>query len=996
MNNKFNRGALLASSFIVGMAALPASGQTRRFDVPAQSVQTAVAALGRQAGIQIVAPRASTQGKLTRAVVGEMSVSDAFDRMLRGTGLRAEESSANTFIVIGATTEAPQNTAPAAGDVQTEASQPAEAATDIVVTGVRASLQSAEAIKRNSSQIVDSIVATDIGKLPDRNIAEALQRIPGIQVQRAYGEGSSVAIRGLTQVRTELNGRDIFTASTANQLSLEDIPSELLAGIDVYKNPSADLTEDQLSGTINLRTRKPFDFDGFKMSGSVTNSYFDLARTSKPSASILLSDRWNTGIGEIGVLASVSYQKTAFREDRISAEPFYTLDQSVGSNGVPITPADVATAAALGRTGQPTTLPHGAGIGDVFGDRRRLGTDVSVQWRPSSTLDITGEVFRNDYKFRFDDYSFFATTSDGAITPVPGAAFTYAPNGDTRSGTFANVPIGDYTSLNERHSITTDYSINAKWRPMPNLTVTADFQYVDATTENTRSIVGLGGTLDSLNVNFASGPTPVIHLTSATGLMNPATYTSAFYLDDLNRSKASDKSGRLDAEYRFDGGLLQSVKAGFRYSDRSNNTIDTGYRYTGLASVPGLTSVTFGDDFYRGQGDLFGGFLAYPLSTILNYDATRANLGISTTPAYLPSGANDASQKTFAGYAVAFFKADTLPLPIDGNIGVRVVRTEQNVSGFNQQTSLVTNPDGSQSSGQVDYTAISFGRNYTSVLPSLNLRAHLTDKLQIRIAASQNIARPTFAQLNPSLSIIEPGRAQENQLHLTSGGNPFLKPMKSTNVDGTIEWYFSRTGSLTAAAFYKRITNYIQTGITTRPVTFADGRTFNYDVTSYSNATSAKVKGAEVSYQQFFDFLPGALGGLGMQANFTYVDSQAPSPAVSGPVTQVPLELLSKYNYNIVGIYERNNLSARVAYNWRSKYVETTAGNGSGNLPVFDKAFGQLDASVSYNFTPHFSLTVDGVNTLNTLRQTYFGIETRPRDAVVDDRRISIVARITY
>ena len=188
-------------------------------------------------------------------------------------------------------------TTPPATDAPTDGtSAPAE----IVVSGFRASLQSAENIKRDSSQIVDSIVASDIGKLPDRNIAEALQRVAGIQIQRNYGEGSSVAIRGLTQVRTELNGRDIFTAGDDNGLNLEDIPAELLAGIDVYKNPSADQIEGQLAGVINIRTRKPFDFSGFKIAASATNNYYDLTKKSGPSGSLLVSDRWNTGIGEIG------------------------------------------------------------------------------------------------------------------------------------------------------------------------------------------------------------------------------------------------------------------------------------------------------------------------------------------------------------------------------------------------------------------------------------------------------------------------------------------------------------------------------------------------------------------------------------------------------------------------------------------------------------------------------------------------------------------------
>lgn len=887
--------------------------------------------------------------------------------------------------------------APSGDQTQSVGGTDSTTADAIVVTGVRASLRSAQSIKRNSPQIVDSIVAEDIGKLPDRNIAEALQRISGIQIQRSYGEGSAVAIRGLTQVRTELNGRDIFTASNAaNAFSLEDVPSELLAGIDVYKNPSADLIEDQLAGTVNFRTRKPFDFDGFKASASVSNTYYDLVGKDRPSGSVLLSDRWNTGIGEIGVLASLSYQKTSFRQDTISTEPFYTLDQSLKADGTPNNPDDYATATQLGRLGQTTTLPHGTGIGEVFGDRRRFGTDVSIQWRPTSTLELTGEVFRNDYKFRFDDFSYFAYTSGASISPLPGAAFTYAPNGDFQSGTFANLPIGANTSLDTRHSRTTDYSLNVKWKPSSNLTVTGDLQYVDSTTKDLRSIVGLAGTATTLVQNI-TGNVPSFQITSADGLTNPATYSNSFFLDDLNHAKGTDKTGRVDAEYKFDGGVLSSIKAGLRFADRKNVYSDTGYRYTGL-SGPG-TDLQYADlsDFFRGKADLFGDALFFSRHTVKDYDATRQELGIGTLPSYLPSGTNRESQKTYTGYIAAFFKADKLPVPIDGNIGLRVVRTDLNVSGFYQQTNLITPPNGGpQSTGPTEYNAIANTQGYTKVLPSLNIRGHLTDNLQLRFAASKNLARPDFNQLNPSLTITEPGTAQIHEEHDTSGGNPNLKPMSSTNFDASLEWYFSHTGSLTGAVFYKDIKNYIQTAITPRDVTFDDGVTATYQVTSYNNVTKAKVKGFEVAYQQFFDFLPGVLKGLGAQANFTYVDSKAPSPATEGPVHQVPLEGLSKYNYNLVGIYEKGKLSARVAYNWRSKFLLTTSGNGSGNLPVFEKASGQLDASVTYDVTPHFSLTVDGVNISDTTTSTYYGIGTRPRDSILNDRRITGTARVTF
>jgi iron complex outermembrane receptor protein len=906
-------------------------------------------------------------------------------------------------------------TAPSGDQGQVDPAQsgaaPGDAGQAIIVTGVRASLQSAERIKRDAPQIVDSIVAEDIGKLPDRNVAEALQRIPGIQVNQSYGEGTSVAIRGLTQTRTELNGRDIFTAGDASgdgtnvpgTLSLGDIPSELLAGIDVYKNPSADLIEDQLSGTIDLRTRKPFDFDGFKIAATISNTYSDLVQQSKPSASVLISDRWDTGIGEIGVLVDVAYQKSAFREDTISTEPFYPLNQALNADGTYQNPADAATAAALGRTGQATSLPHGGGIGEVYGNRRRFGTDVALQWKPSETLEFTGEVFRSDYKFRFDDFSLFSYTGGNSITPEPGAPFTFAKNGDFVSGTFENVPIGANTSLETRHSVTTDYSLHSSWKPTSQFTLTGDVQYVDANTHDLRSIVGLGSPTSTLYQDL-SGSTPTMIITAPDGLTNPATYAynaaaAPFYLDDLNKSKASDKAARLDAQYKFDGGILQSIKAGFRYADRKNQTEDTGYRYTGLSTAPtDLQDVSL-SDFYRGQATLFGDSLFFNRNTILNYDETRSELGIDTTPSYVPSDTSRESLKTYAGYVTAYFKADKLPVPVDGNIGLRVVGSQQSASGYLQITPLVTDPvTGVQSSGAAVFNQTTVTQKYTSVLPSLNLRGHLTDNLQLRFAASKNISRPSLDQINPGVSYVEPGAAQLNQEHDTSGGNPNLKPMESWNFDLSLEWYFSHTGSLSAAGFYKDIKNYIQTGINQRQISFNDGTApVTYFTTTYDNVATAKVKGFELAYQQFYDFLPGPLSGLGMQANFTYVDSTAPGPATQGgPITTVPLEQLSRYSYNLVGIYEKGKISARVAYNWRSKYVVTTQGNGTGDRPIFDKAYGELDASITYNVTRHFSLTLEGANLNDAIHSTYFGTTTEPRDVVMDDRRITGVAKVSF
>ncbi|HYM86686.1 MAG TPA: TonB-dependent receptor plug domain-containing protein, partial [Pseudoxanthomonas sp.] len=240
----------------------------------------------------------------------------------------------------------------------------------VVVTGVRSSVTKAQAIKQNAEQFVDSIVAEDIGKLPDNNVAEALQRISGIQIDRNYGEGANIAIRGLTQVRTELNGRDIFTANDGRGLSFEDVSAELLSGVNVYKNPSAEMIEGGLGGTVDLRTRLPFDYDGMKLAGSLQYNHYDLADKGETAFSGLFSNRWQTGIGEIGLLVNLSKQEGSFRQDTISIEPWYDQTNMPGYEG------------------QNVSVPHGAGINTTNGERDRETSAIALQWRPNDDVEV--------------------------------------------------------------------------------------------------------------------------------------------------------------------------------------------------------------------------------------------------------------------------------------------------------------------------------------------------------------------------------------------------------------------------------------------------------------------------------------------------------------------------------------------------------------------------------------------------------------------------------
>jgi TonB-dependent receptor len=897
-----------------------------------------------------------------------------------------------TFMLVGASTLALAAASAACAQEAAAAPQGASAVAaddnavaEVVVTGTRASLRSAQAIKRDASQMVDSIVATDIGKLPDHNVAEALQRIPGIQIDRQYGEGSSIAIRGLTQVRTEINGRDSFTANGGRALSLEDVPSELLAGVDVYKNPSAELIEGGIGGLVNLRTRMPFDFAGAKFAGTLSATNYDFVDKTKPAGSVLVSNRWDTKIGEIGVLANLSYQKGAFRQDTVTTEPYYTSS-----------PTDATYVAFPGRVGQASTVPHGGGIDTTIGSRERKGATLAVQWRPNDKMEFYGQAIHSDYHFTWQDYSLFAFSSDANISPAPGSTFTYTPDGDFTSGSFQNVPVNSNTSYTRRHSTTDDYSVGGKWQATEDLVVSSDFQYIHAITSGTRSIAILS-TDPAANPSAANiftqdlrGDVPKLSVGPAGFLTNYATYDGAAYLDHIEKSVGTEKAWRADAEYTApEGGFLKSVKVGVRYTDRQAETRSSNYNYSGLGNIaatnPSLLEVAQFDNFFNGEGGILGPALAFKRSIINDYAATLKAFGIQGV-SYNPSNYTDQSEKTYAAYAVARFGFDAGQFPVDGNLGLRVVRTQLSSNGFESLT-----PFG----GTTTYDAINQDSSYTAPLPSLNVRVHLTDDLQLRFAAAKALSRPDFTDLNPTVNISERDKTKPlSGAQTATAGNPNLKPVKADQFDTSLEWYFNSTGMLYGSAFYKKVDGFIQTAA--HDATYF-GET--WQITTPSNGEDGKIKGFELGYSQFYDFLPGLLSGLGAQANYTYVDSEAPSPAAadkSGNKLTVPLEGLSKNSYNLVGMYEKGPFSARVAYNWRDDYVVTTSGNGTGNLPVISKAFGQLDASVSYDFNDHMGLTIEGTNLTNTQRDTIFGKETRLRDSILVDRKVAATLHVNF
>ncbi len=965
-------------------------------------------------------------------------------------------SSTLAIVLFGAAMPALAQETPAAGTGgQPDPSVDAEAGgEEIVVTGLRQSLASAQAIKKNSEQFVDSITAQDIGRLPDVNVAEALQRVSGVQITRNRGEGAAIAVRGLSQVRTELNGRDIFSASGGRGLSFEEVGSELLAGVDVYKNPSAELIEGGLAGTVNLRTRLPFDQSGqlVAFTGGVT--YYDLIGKSGQQVSGIYSNRWDTGIGEIGILANIGYQTTSFREDKTFVEPFYEHGPS-GGTGV--------QSPVPGFADRNVLLPHGGGFSVAYGDRERLSGAGAIQWRPTDGLELYAQYFRADYNFHENGVSFAAYGND--VVPSAGRPFTVDDAGIVRTGYLANPGVDSVNFGTFRDTSTTDISGGVKWDVTDRVKLTVDYQHIDSTVEvqtlnltasalNPRtSVPGLG---QSYDLFFdISGAIPTFQSSVPGYYSTLSNYGMTAILPYGEQNDAESDAIRADLSWDFGDGFIKNVRVGGRYSDKSainrNTTYDT---WTAIGSTcanwssdascyqlsefPQYATVNqFQPDLFRGRGrnSVFGPVYQFNDSLVNNaqsaFDAVKAVSGqdISFRDYNSPNAFfGTIGEKTYAAYARVAFGAELGGFRFDGNVGLRAVRTETEAAGRRvlvyrtPGVGPVTNPDGSVTAAPnitLDQP-FSGGRNYDKYLPSINFRAFLTDELILRLAASRNMSRPSFTQLNPQFNLAVsytdanslaptlanptlPYNAATNPYVGTGTalGDPNLRPETVTSYDAALEWYFDNVGYVYLTGFYKNISDLL----VERPGApiFEDLPglgTVRFNVRRTLNVSDGFVRGFEVGGQKFFDFLPGPFDGLGVQANYTFADSDAGQTA-AGDINStveiaVPLTNLSKHSYNLVALYDKAGLNMRLAYNWRSSYVQGTANTGTQNLPIFGKAFGVLDASVTYDVTPQFAITVDGQNLLDTAFETYQIFDDRPRDYVINDRRFSVRARVKF
>ena len=618
-----------------------------------------------------------------------------------------------------------------ASGAQAAASDPQPQA-DIVVTGLRATLTNSANLKRTSNQIQDSIIAQDIGKLPDTNIAELLQRIPGVQISRnTRGEGNAYVVHGLKQVNTTVNGRQLFTV-TNRTATLLDFSSDIISGLDVYKTAAADQIEGGLGGLINVHTARPFDFKGFHFSATAAAQYSAIKDGAAPRLSGAISDRFQTGIGEIGVLLGASYERFYSGGYQVSTN-VYADTRSVfdrDGNGVRNQAADLVT------------IPSQIRPRYEEGNRVRSSIYGALQWAPSPDLTFHADALQT----HSGGHSFtqqLSVQTDGAT----GSALTFGSNAAANiptGYTLTNALVRSITGASDNPYDTTSLGAGFDYHRGP-FSLAAEGAYIDSNGPFYSRSITIQTRAPTAVVNLA-GKTPTVAV-SGVDLTSAAAYTGAVTYSDLGQqSVGREPSARVDAKYEFANSPLSAILVGGRWAQHRavNDVYSISQTVTLAQPIAAVTELT-GNDLFDNQSTPLNQWLAIGKTFITGQDRTRylANVSVYDQP-YPPTNHYNYLETTWAGYVEGQFGFN-LGVPVDGNVGVRYVSTK------NHQRVYVA-------SG-TSFAPVEGEASYDNWLPAANLRFKFTPSLFLRFGYSKAITRPDFGNLSPALVL--------NQLTLT-------------------------------------------------------------------------------------------------------------------------------------------------------------------------------------------------------------------------------------
>lgn len=888
---------------------------------------------------------------------------------------------------------------PASEPVTQDAAQDATVVDEIVVTGFRSSLQQALNIKRREAGAVDAILAEDMADFPDQNLAEAIQRLPGVTIDRVNGQGTTISVRGLGSdfTRTRINGLEAQAASGGNRNRSFDFSmfaSELFNSIKVRKTQSAEIEEGSLGATVDLQTGRPLDFGGSGLNSalSVQGSYNDLSEKTVPRLAGLLS--WSNEDRTFGALVSIAYSERSPILGSFNTTRWQKGDPSnVNAAGNPY-----GRGQNFGGCIPCTTTAQRDAVLNAFYPRiprytlgntqeDRLGMTGALQWRPSdrteAVLDVLWSRFNSELESpNIEAWSFsranvnsvvvrdYAIDADKNILSygVFDNMLVRAENGFTR-----NESNFYQASLNVRHDFSDRLHGNLK---------------VGANRSEARTPLNVAYAFEAAGVN---GYTFDFREDDRRPRINygfDVTSGQRFTLVNATRSNAGgnfdNKVGAGSLAYDWSDSLTFKIGGEYRtygfetFGLTRTKTSPTGAdRLTGVDSIGRVVSI--GDGVSAGAGSDLS-FIVPDISKIADF------LSFYDDP-LVPNRSEREVDETDKGvFLQADFNTTVGGMVLRGNAGIRYAQTEVTAKGW--QTIAVGTPP------ITTYDYVTTDNDYDDVLPSFNLALEPRDDVVIRLGAAKVMSRPTLGDLTPGGSVSPTTRT-------VSYGNPLLDPFRATNYDFSVEWYFQNEGLLAAAVFYKDIDSFItsetvgipynQLGLPNELLQGAASPTDIFQVTRRLNGEGGALKGIEIQYQQPFTFLPGLWSNFGFTGNVTWVDSEVSY----GTAGKNRLTGQSKNTANATLYYEDGPFQARVSIAHRSQYLLSFPGaNGNSEEGVNDTT--NVDASMSYEFTPNLTFSLEGINLTDAYTDRYVDVTNRVSDYRHTGREIAVGLRWKY
>ncbi len=909
----------------------------------------------------------------------------------------------------------------------------AETENEIVVTGFRRSLRVAIDVKRNEDSIVDSINAEDIADFPDLNLAESLQRVPGVQIDRDGGEGRSINVRGLSSdfVRVHLNGLEALAttggrdgrANRNRQFDFNVFASELFNSIEVRKSQEAAVSEGSLGATVSLQTARPFDYSGFEMAMGAQASYNDLSQETDPRATFLISNRWLDG--DLGALFSAAYSARNTYEEGSSSLRFRVpaddgcvptgspptsyvnttrCYQSVGTVTSPT--GQVLTGLAAQQAAWNAAHPRIPRYGRIAYERERLGLTGSLQYQPFDGTRITFDsLFAQLDQTRNEEFlesiSFARETGVQGLRAVDLVSGVVDDNRTLVSGTFNDVDIRSEQRIDILETEFFQNSLNISHDVTDRLRLTALVGVSRAIGRNPQqTTVSLERyDVDGYGYNYADPNLPAF--TYGFDVANPANwvFSSSTALGDAsiirlrpNKTLNTYETAQIDVEFDLNDAI--TLTAGYQtkefgFSVRELRKASEGVPASALAllasqGVPLSAYTTRVTDFGRNL-DLPAGTpttwvipdLA-ALDRLINYSCNCVNAFGDFRLTRFDGETRSAIETSNGGYVQANWNTTLFAMPFRGNLGVRYVETEL------------------ESTGILSGAPITVTNTYNDTLPSANFVFEPIDDLLIRFAASKTLARPSLNALTPGGSI----DASPPGLSLTTG-NPTLDPVRANTYDVSIEWYPYEDALFSIAFFRKEIDTFVQTLRQTVPYSSTGfpnsllpaGVTPSdlFVVTTSINSPGGDLEGFEITLQTPFNFLPESLRGFGGILNYTDIDSSFDYiiDAATGATTTQPLVGQSPRSASATLYFERGPFEARVSATYRDEYL-TLVPAVSGNDVEGKAEQLNVDVSASYDVTDRLSFTFEGINLtdefderwINSQRQNSLNYEHTGREFV--------------